>query len=126
MVSLPRLPRSMSAASDALLGRLFAEGALPAQAPPLAEGEERVAGATLSAGVARLHAREKGRWLRGCSHSMAAGKWLRPCDAELPPGVDVTLLRKQVSQLLGIPEVRAARSAPKRARADARCVRSAI
>jgi hypothetical protein len=108
----------MSAASDALLSRLFAKGALAAEAPPLAEGEERVAGSTLSAGAAQLYVREKGRWVRNCSPSMSAGRWLRPCGAELPSGVDIEQLRLQVAQLLGTPEVRRARCSPKKARAD--------
>ena len=119
-----RLPRVMSAASDALLGRLFAEGALPAQAPPLAAGELRVAGATLSSGAAQLYTREKGRWLRGCSATMGIGKWLRPCATELPAGVEIEPLRKQVAHLFGIPEVRRRRRgacAPGAALADASC-----
>ena len=100
------LARAMSAASDAMLSRLFAEGALAAEAPPLAAGELRVAGATLSAGAAQLYTREKGRWLKTMYGKIAPGKWLKPCGDELPEGVDIEQLRTQVAKLLGIPEVR--------------------
>ena len=105
-----------------MLSRLFAEGALAVEAPPLAAGELRVAGATLSAGAAQLYMREKGRWLKTMYGKIAPGKWLKPCGDELPEGVDIEQLRPQVAKLLGIPEVRRpAACAPEAARADAAC-----
>ena len=109
----------MSAATDALLRRLFADGAVPASAPPLAAGERRVAGQTLSAAVARLHWKERKLWTKGrCT--VAPGKWLKPT-GELPPDLHADELRKQLALLFDIPEVRlrrrrAARSARPRRR----------
>jgi hypothetical protein len=105
----------MSAASDALLRWLFAEGALPAQAPPLGAGELRVAGATLSTGVARLYRRERPYWTKCLTGRISSGRWLKPHGAELPPGVCISRLRTQLAKLFGIPEVRRRRRTPRSA-----------
>ena len=107
----------MSAATDALLSRLFKEAALPAAPPPLAAGELRFAGQTLSAAVAKLYRSERRLWLQQ-RRSGDAGKWLEPHSGELPPDVSLDQLRAQLADFFDIREARARAVAPYIARAS--------
>ena len=106
----------MSAETDALLRRLFAEGALPAEPPALAKGELRFAGQTLSPSVAQLYRSERKRWEQTRRGSRASA-WFEPFGTELPPDVSAASLRKQLASLFGIREVRSRAAAARIARA---------
>ena len=98
----------MSAATDALLARLFAEGALPAAPFPLQAGEVVVAGTWLSRGVAELYRVERARWMRRKS---PPGAWLTLVEELLPPDTSASDLRSDLRRLFGLSRVRAPRAA---------------
>lgn len=98
----------MSAATDALLSRLFAEAALPASPPALGAGELRFAGQTLSPQAAKLFNSERRYWQQKRGRA-APGKWLEARSGEPHPEVSVEELRPQLADLFDIKEVRAPR-----------------
>jgi hypothetical protein len=105
----------MSAATDALLSRLFAEAALPASPPALAPGELWFAGQTLSPKVAKLFNSERRYWQQKRGR-VARGKWLE-ARVDPPPEVSVEQLRPQLADLFDIKEVSPPRRCARIARA---------
>jgi hypothetical protein len=95
----------MSAATDALLSRLFAEAALPALPPLLGAGELRVAGQTLSPHAAKLFNSERRYWQSKRGRA-APDKWLESRSGDLHPEVNIVALRPQLADLFDIKEVR--------------------